>query len=77
MAFTGKLICIWLTISSCYYSIRLSLLFVERNGGLSTTCHSCVFDYQKGVLETFTGLANSAQQWGSLTKVSTGKFVGV
>ena len=40
-AFTGKFI--WLTISSCYSPIPLTLALIGRDGGLSTLCHSWGF----------------------------------
>ena len=50
---------IWLTISPCYGSIRLtldlSLGLIGRDGGLSTLCHSCRFPYQQRVLKTCPG----------------------
>ena len=46
---------IYLTISSCYGSIPLTLGLIERDGGLSTLCHSCGFAYQQRVLKTFLG----------------------
>ena len=53
MAFTGKFVYIWLTISSCYGSIPLALGLIGRDGGLSTLCHSCGFACQQRVLKTF------------------------
>ena len=55
MAFTDKFVCINLTIFSCYSSTTLTLVFIERNGGLSTLCHGCRFDYEQRVLKTFSG----------------------
>ena len=49
-------LCRWLTISSFYDSIPLALMFVERDGGLSTLYYSCWFAYQKKVLKTFPGI---------------------
>ena len=46
---------IWLTISSCYGSIRLGLCLILRNGGLSTPCQSCGFGCHQRVLKTFLG----------------------
>ena len=46
---------IWLTISSCYSSIPLTLGLIGRDGGLSTLCHSCGFACQQRVLKTFPG----------------------
>ena len=46
---------IWLTISSCYGSITLTLVLIGREGGLSTLCHSCGFACQQRVLKTFPG----------------------
>ena len=45
----------WLTISSCYGSIPLTLVLIGRDGGLSTLCHSCRFTSQQRVLKTFPG----------------------
>ena len=55
MAFTGKSVYTWLTISSCYGSIPLALGLIGRDGGLSTPCHSCGFHCQQRVLKTFPG----------------------
>ena len=55
MALTGKFVYIWLTISSCYGSIPLTLGLIGRDGGLSTLCHSCGFACQQRVLKTFPG----------------------
>ena len=44
---------IWLTTSSCYGSTPLTLELIERDGGLSTLCHSCGFACQQRVLKTF------------------------
>ena len=43
--------------SSCYSSIPLTSVFLGRNDGLSTLCHSCGFNYQhqQRVLKTFPG----------------------
>ena len=50
---------IWLTISSCYGSIDLtidlSLGLIRRDGRLSTLCHSSGFPCQQRVLKTFPG----------------------
>ena len=55
---------IWLTISSCYGSIPLtldlSLGLIRRDGGLSTLCHSSRFVRQQKVLKRFLALAISA-----------------
>ena len=55
MSFTGKFVCIWLTISSCYGSIPLNLVMIGRDDSLSTPFYSCGFDYQHRVLKTFPG----------------------
>ena len=55
MTFTGKFVYIWLTISSCYGSIPLTLRLIGRDGGLSTLCHSCGFACQQRVLQKFPG----------------------
>ena len=55
MALIGKFVCIWLTNSSCYGSIFLKLVLIERDGSFSTLCHSCVSDYQQNVVKTFPG----------------------
>ena len=44
---------VWLTISSCYGSIPLSLGSIGRDGGLSTLCHSCGLVFQLSVLKAF------------------------
>ena len=46
---------VWLTISSCYSSIPLSLGLIVRDGGLSTLCHSSGLTCQQRVLKTFRG----------------------
>ena len=56
MTYTGKLECIWVTILSCYGSISVSLMLKERDGGLSTLCPNCGFDYKDKVLKTFPEL---------------------
>ena len=33
----------------------MTLVLIRRDGGLSTLCHSCRFDYQQKVLKTFPG----------------------
>ena len=43
----------YITISSCYGSIPLTLGLIGRDGGLSTLCHSCGFACQQRVLKTF------------------------
>ena len=55
MAFTGKFVCKWLTISSCYGLIPLTLVLIGRDCGLSTLYHSCGFDYQQRMLKSFPG----------------------
>ena len=45
----------WLTISSYYDSIPLTLGLRGRDGGLSTLCHNCRFACQQRVLKTFPG----------------------
>ena len=35
--------------------LPLILVLIERDGGLSTLCHSCEFDYQQTGLKTFPG----------------------
>ena len=44
---------------------------IGRDGGLSTLCHGCGFDYQLRVLKAFPGPI-SAQKWRSLTMSLTG-----
>ena len=56
MGFTGKFVCIWLIILSSYDSIPLSLVLIERDGGLSTMCHNCWFHYQQRLLKKFCSL---------------------
>ena len=53
------LICMQLTISSCYGSICLTLVLIGSDGGLSTLCYNCRFDYPQRVLKTFPGPAIS------------------
>ena len=55
MAFTGKFVYIWFTISSFYGSIPLALGLIGRDSRLSTLCHSCGFACQQRVLKTFSG----------------------
>ena len=50
MGFTGKCVRIKLTISSCYGSIPLTLMLMERDNGLGTLCHGRGLDYQQKVL---------------------------
>ena len=64
MIFTGKYLCIQFTISSFYGSIPLTLVLIERDGDLSTLCHSCRFDYQLRVQKRFLSLAMSAPRMG-------------
>ena len=53
----------------------LTLVLIERDGDLSTLCHSCGFDYQLRVHKRFPVLAMSPPRMGSLTITFTGKFV--
>ena len=53
IAFTGKFVYIWFTISSCYSSIPLTLGLIGRNGGLSNLRHNCRFACQQRVLKAF------------------------
>ena len=53
MGFIGKVVYIWLTISSCYGSLFLTLVLIGKDGSLNTSCHSCVFYYVQRVLKTF------------------------
>ena len=62
---------IWLTISSYYGSIPLTLGLVRRDGGLSTLCHSCELAYQHVSWPWLSPLRG----WGSLTMAITSKFV--
>ena len=57
-------LCIWLTISSCYGSIPLTLGLIGRDGGLSTLCHSCRFTSQQKVLKRYLALPISAPRIG-------------
>ena len=45
------------TISSCYAPISLTLVLTGSNGGSSTLCHICGFDYQQRALKPFPALA--------------------
>ena len=66
---------IWLTISSCYGSISLTLGLIGNDDGLSTVCHRCGFACQQRVLKTFPGSwLFPLQGWGSLTMTFTVKF---
>ena len=42
-------------ILSCYGSIRLTLVLIEREGGLSNLCHNCGFDYPQRLVKMFPG----------------------
>ena len=55
---------IWLTISSCYGSIPLTLELIGRDVGLSTLCHSCGFACQQRVLKTFPGPGYLCPEYG-------------
>ena len=46
---------IWLTISSYYGSINLTLGLIGRDGGLSALCHGCGLACQQRVLKRFPG----------------------
>ena len=67
---------IWLTISSCYGSIPLTLKLIGRYGGLST-----LVSYLEVSLSAASGKNVSCpwlsplQGWGSLTMTFTGRFV--
>ena len=64
MEFTGRFVYIKLTISSCYDSVSLTLVLIERYDGLSTLCHSCGLVVSKGCLKSFLALAISAPWMG-------------
>ena len=53
--YTGKFVYIWLTISSCYGSIPLTLGLIGRDGGLNTLVSWLEFACQQRVLKTFPG----------------------
>ena len=55
MALIGKFVCSWLTISSCYGSILLTIVLIGRDSAFSTLYHGLVFDYQERLLKTFPG----------------------
>ena len=55
MSLTGKLVYIWIAISSYYGSVPLTLGLIGRDGGLSALCHSCGFACQQSVLKKFPG----------------------
>ena len=46
---------IWLSLSSCYSSILLTLSLIGRDGGLRPPCQSCGFGCQQRVLKAFHG----------------------
>ena len=76
MAFTGKLVYMWLTISSCYGSITLPLGLMGRDTGLSTLCHSCRFACQQKVkINVSLPWRFALRGWGSLTMAFTDKFL--
>ena len=52
------------------------LILWFSNGGLSTLCHSCGFDYRQRVLKTFLG-PGYLRWWGILTMAFTGKFLPI
>ena len=43
----------WLTISSSFGSMSLTLRLIDRNDSLNFLCHGCGFACQQGVLKTF------------------------
>ena len=47
----------WLTISSCYGLIPLTLELMGREDGLSTLHHSCGLACQQRVLKTFPAVS--------------------
>ena len=53
---------IWLTIWSCYGSIPVAVGLTERDGGLSTFCHSCGLAFQQRVMKRFLVLAISTSR---------------
>ena len=60
---------IWLTISSCYGSIPLTLGLTGRDGGLSTLCRSCGFACfsAEGAKNVSCPWLSPLQGWGRLT----------
>ena len=38
-----------------YLYVYIYIYMIGRNGGLSTLCHNCGFDFQQRVLKTFPG----------------------
>ena len=70
--FLVSYIYIWLTISSCYGSIPLTLGLIEGDGGLCTRCHSCFSaEGAKSITWPWLSLLRGC---GSLTTAFTGKF---
>ena len=55
MELIGKFVCSWLTISSCYGSVLLTIVLIDRNSAFNTLYHILVFDYQEKLLKTFPG----------------------
>ena len=55
-------------------SIPLTLVLIERDGDLSTLCHSCGFDYQLRFQIVSWPYLCQFRGWGSLTMTFTGKF---
>ena len=76
MTFTGNFVYIWLTNSTCYGSICLTLELIGMDGGLSTlvsylrVCLSA--EGSKNVSWPWLSLLRG---WGSLTMTFTGNFV--
>ena len=67
---------IWLTISSCYGSISLTLGLIGRDGDLSALCCICGFACQHRVLKTFPEPGYlCSEDGGSLSMAFNGKFV--
>ena len=77
MAFSGEFLYIWLTISSCYGSIPLTLRLIGRDGGLSTPQLSQLWVClsAKGAKNIFWHWLSPLRVWGILTMAFTGKFV--
>ena len=80
MSLAGKFVYIWLTISSCYGSIPLTLGLIGRDGGLSTLCHSCGLACclsAGGTKNVSWPWLSPLRGWGCLTMSLIGKFVCV
>ena len=76
MTFTGKFVYIWLTSSTCYGSIRLTLGLIEMDSGLSTLVSQLwVCLSAEGSKNVSWPWLSPLRGWCCLTIAFTGKFV--